>query len=72
MTVSRDYHEVTPPKRLVMTTTVVEDDASNPRPEMLNTLIFAELDGKTKLTLRAVVVRSTPAAAEALSGMREG
>jgi uncharacterized protein YndB with AHSA1/START domain len=66
------FHEVTPPERLVMTTTAVEDESGNPGLEMLNTVTFAEHNGKTKLTLRATVVRSTPAAAGALGGMREG
>ncbi len=34
--------------------------------------MFAELSGKTKLTLQTVVVKSTPVVSAALAGMEEG
>ncbi len=44
----------------------------NPQLEVLNTVTFAELSGKTKLTLQAVVVKSAPEVAAALDGLEEG
>jgi uncharacterized protein YndB with AHSA1/START domain len=66
------FHEVIAPERLVFTSTALEDATGNPQLETLNTLTFIEHNGKTKLTLQAVVVKSTPAAAGALAGMEQG
>lgn len=66
------FHEVVPPERLVVTSTAFEDADGNPQLEVLNTVTFAERDGKTKLTLRAVVVKSTPELDPALAGMNIG
>ncbi len=66
------YREVVPPERLVFTNSAFEDEAGNPQLEVLNTVTFAEHDGKTRLTLRAVVVKSSPVVEEALAGMEEG
>lgn len=66
------FHQIVEPERLVLTTSAFEDEAGNPRLEVLNTVTFAEHEGKTKLTLHAVVVKSTPEVAAALDGMEEG
>lgn len=66
------FHEVAPPERLVMTTTAFEDEDGNPQLEIHNTVTFAEHKGKTKLTLRAVVVKSNSAMSASLAGMEEG
>jgi uncharacterized protein YndB with AHSA1/START domain len=66
------FHEVSTPERLVFTSSALEDAAGNPQLETLNTITFEEYNGKTKLTLQAVVVKSTPAAAGALAGMEQG
>jgi uncharacterized protein YndB with AHSA1/START domain len=66
------FHEVVPPERLVFTSTAMEDAEGNPQLEVLNTVTFAEQDGKTTLTVHAVVVKAGPAAAGALGGMEEG
>ena len=65
-------HEIIEPERLVMTTSALEDADSNPQLEVLNTVTFVERDGKTTLTLRAVVVKAGPDADAALAGMAEG
>lgn len=65
------FHEIAAPKRLVFTSTALEDENGNPQLEVLYTVTFASRGGKTKLTLKVVVVKSTPAAA-ALAGMEEG
>jgi len=66
------FHEIVKPERLVFTSSAFEDEEGNPQLEVLNTVTFAELGGKTKLTLQAVVVKSAPAVAAALAGMEEG
>lgn len=66
------FHEVVEPERLVFTTTTMEDDAGNPRLEVLNTVTFENDNGKTRLTLRAAVMVAAPEAAPALAGMEQG
>ena len=66
------FHEIVEPERLVFTSSAFEDEEGNPQLEALNTVTFAEHEGKTKLTLHAVVVKATPAAKGALQGMEEG
>ncbi len=66
------FHEIVEPERLVFTSSALEDEKGNPQVAVLTTVTFAEHNGKTKLTLQAVVVKSGPAAAEALAGMEQG
>lgn len=66
------FHEIVEPERLVFTSRAFEDEAGHPQLEVLNTVTFAEHDGKTKLTLQAVVVKATPEMARSLAGMEEG
>jgi uncharacterized protein YndB with AHSA1/START domain/DNA-binding transcriptional ArsR family regulator len=66
------FHEIVEPERLVFTTSSFEDAEGNLQLEVLNTVTFAELGGKTKLTLQAVVVKSTSPVDAALTGMEEG
>ncbi len=66
------FHEIVEPARLVVTTSALEDEEGNPQLEVLTTVTFAEHNGKTKLTLQAVVVTAAPAAAGALAGMEQG
>ncbi len=66
------FHEIVEPERLVFTATAIEDKEGKPQLEVHNTVTFAAVDGKTKLTLRAVVIKSTPEAAFALAGMEAG
>jgi uncharacterized protein YndB with AHSA1/START domain len=66
------FREVVEPERLVFTTTAMEDEQGRPRLETLNTVTFAEHDGKTTLTLRAVVLVAAPEAAGAIGGMEAG
>ncbi len=39
---------------------------------MIHTVTFAEHEGKTKLTVKVVVIKATPEVAGALAGMDEG
>ncbi len=60
------------PERLIVTSSAFEDENGNARLEVLNSVTFAEHTGKTKLTLHAVVVKSSSEVAAALDGMEEG
>jgi uncharacterized protein YndB with AHSA1/START domain len=66
------FHEIIPPERPVFTSTAFGDEPGNHLLEVLNTVTFTDHNGKTKLTLRAVVVKSTPEIQGALDGMDEG
>jgi uncharacterized protein YndB with AHSA1/START domain len=65
------FTEISPFDRIVFTNTK-EDDDSNAELEVLNTVTFAEENGKTKMTLKAVVVMGTPQACQSIEGMNTG
>jgi uncharacterized protein YndB with AHSA1/START domain len=67
------FHEVVASERLVFTS-VALDDAGESMFEVLNTVEFAEEDGRTRLTVRARVLRARNPAETApyLAGMQEG
>ena len=66
------YHEVVPPERLVFTSSAFENAEGIFGLEVLHTITFADDNGKTKLTLHAVVIRATPEVSAALAGMEPG
>jgi uncharacterized protein YndB with AHSA1/START domain len=70
------FHEIVEPRRLVFTSTALENPAGKPLLEMLNTITHDDDNGLTKLTLHARLVTQdfplTPQAAAALSGMEQG
>jgi uncharacterized protein YndB with AHSA1/START domain len=67
------FHEIVAPERLVFACSAHADEAGNPGLEVVNTVTFAEQNGKTTLTVHAVVVKAVlPLAAAALAGMDEG
>jgi uncharacterized protein YndB with AHSA1/START domain len=66
------FREIVEPERLVFITTALEDERGNPGLENVNTVTFAEHNGKTKLTLHVVVIKATQEAAGALAGMEQG
>ncbi|NBD25905.1 SRPBCC family protein [Paenibacillus glycinis] len=61
------YREISPPERLVFTNSFSDAEGNTLRHpasptwpmEMLNTLIFEEADGKTKLTMRGIPVNAS-------------
>ena len=65
------FHENLESERIVFTSAVVSEERKTLF-EVLNTVTFAEEDGKTILTLHAEVVLLTPEFAEARAGMKEG
>jgi uncharacterized protein YndB with AHSA1/START domain len=54
------YREIVEPERLVFTY-LSEDAGGNPAPETLVTVTFADLDGKTRLTLHQALFESVAA-----------
>ncbi len=66
------FRKVIEPERLILTLTNFEDADGRPQLELLNTVEFDEEGGKTKLTLRIVVVRGAPEVAASLATMHEG
>jgi uncharacterized protein YndB with AHSA1/START domain len=66
------FREIVAPERLVFVSSAFHDETGNPQLEVLNTLTLEERQGKTRLTLNAVVIKSTPATAGAIAGMKEG
>ena len=66
------FREVDEPRRLVFSTVAIQDEKGDPQLETLNTVTFADVGGKTEITLHVVVVKSTPVAAGALDGMEAG
>ena len=65
------YQEVLEPERLVFTS-IALGEAGNPLFENLNTVTFAEHAGKTTITLRTRVIKSTDKALQYLKGMEIG
>ena len=66
------FHKIAQSELLVFTSSAFDDEKGNPQLKVLNTITFIGLGDKTRLTLRADVVRSTPAVEAALAGMEEG
>ena len=70
------FHEIVEPRRLVFTSTALEDAAGKPLLEILNAISFDGYHGLTKLTLHARLVtrdfQLTPQVVAALSGMEQG
>ena len=65
------FNEIVEPERIVFSN-IKEDDDGNAQLEVLNTVIFTEENGKTKMTFTAIVVSSTPEACQSLDGMNVG
>jgi uncharacterized protein YndB with AHSA1/START domain len=61
------YREIAAPERLVLTY-VTDDAAGNPGPETLVTVTFADLGGKTRLTLHQAIFDSVAARQEHYGG----
>jgi uncharacterized protein YndB with AHSA1/START domain len=66
------FREAAAPERLVFTSCAFDDEAGHAQLEVRNTVTFEEYNGKTKLTLHAKVIKSSPAVTGALSGMEQG
>jgi uncharacterized protein YndB with AHSA1/START domain len=66
-----EFREIVEPERLVLVTAAL-DSNGQPMFEVLNTVTFDDAGGKTRLTMRAQVLKTTAAAPQYLRGMREG
>lgn len=66
------FEEVIASERLVFITNAMPDETGQPQLEVRNSVTFEDDNGKTKVTLQAVVLRSTPAVAGAIAGMEQG
>jgi uncharacterized protein YndB with AHSA1/START domain len=65
------FREVVEPERLIFTSGAL-DEKGHMLFELLHTITFAERGGKTTLTVRAQVVKSTAKAAQYLAGYEAG
>ncbi len=65
------FNEIVEPERIVFTS-IKEGDEGNAELEVLNTVTFTEENGKTKMSLRAVVTMETPQACGSIDGMHVG
>jgi len=67
------FHDMAPPERLVFPESAIENEEDHPGLEVLTTGTSASHEGgKTRLTLHAVVVKSTLIASVALDGIEAG
>jgi uncharacterized protein YndB with AHSA1/START domain len=66
------FVEVVPPKRIVYTSSAVEDESGIPQLENRITVALEELGGRTKMTLHIVVTKAGPGTEGPLSGMGMG
>jgi uncharacterized protein YndB with AHSA1/START domain len=66
-----EFREVSPYERLAFTA-ALPDGKGGVALENLNEVTFADKAGKTELTLKVTVLRSTPEMAGALGGMEQG
>jgi uncharacterized protein YndB with AHSA1/START domain len=66
------FHEIVEPERLVFTGFALPDKNGVPQLEVLTTVTLEDLNGKTKLTMRAQVLKAAPEMGPALEGMTQG
>ena len=65
------FQEIAEPERLVFTSAALDGEGKTIM-EGSNTVTFTEQDGKTTVTLRVRIVKSTPQATRHLEGMEAG
>jgi uncharacterized protein YndB with AHSA1/START domain len=65
------FEEITPPERLVFVSSALDENGKSMF-DILNTVIFAEQNGKTALTLQARVLTTSAQAPQYLKGMEAG
>jgi uncharacterized protein YndB with AHSA1/START domain len=66
------FTEFDPPKRLVFTNQAMHDENDIPQLDTLCSVTFAQLGGKTEMTLHIVLVKASPAAEAAWGGAEMG
>lgn len=66
------FQEVRAQELLVFITNAMPDETGRPQLEVRNSITFEVCNGKTKVTLHVIVLRSAPAVAGAIAGMEQG
>jgi uncharacterized protein YndB with AHSA1/START domain len=66
------FREIREPELLVFISEALPDASGEPQLQVLNTVTFEDLNGKTKLTLRVKVLKANAAMAGPLQGMEQG
>jgi uncharacterized protein YndB with AHSA1/START domain len=66
------FKEVSKPEKLVFISKAFEDENGNAELEILNTVTFEEINGKTKLTVNAQILKATEKVKFAVGGMNQG
>jgi uncharacterized protein YndB with AHSA1/START domain len=66
------FLEIVAPERIVFSNQAFKNAAGEPQLETLNTITLVQANGKTKLTVRAVVTKAGPNVAVSLASMNEG
>jgi uncharacterized protein YndB with AHSA1/START domain len=66
------FREVVRPERLVFTDSAFHDQDGHPQLEGITTVTFEEYEGKTRLTVHAMITKAEPGTEGALAGMEEG
>ncbi len=66
------FQEILEPERIVFSNSAFKDDQGEAQLETQYTVSFAEQDGKTKLTVHALVTKAGPGVAQSLSSMESG
>ncbi|MBK8137977.1 MAG: SRPBCC domain-containing protein [Chloroflexi bacterium] len=66
------FTELVPNERIVLHSTAFEDPNGGYLLEVRNTITFEDKDGKTLITMEAVVLKSAPEIAGAVGGMEQG
>ena len=66
------FNEIIPPKRIVFTSSAIEDEDGNPQLENKVTIMLEDFGGKTKMILHIVVTKAGPGTEGPLSGMEMG
>ncbi len=66
------FLEISAPEKIVFSNQAFKDVNGEPQLETLNTITFMEANGKTKLTVQAVVTKAGPNVAVSLASMENG
>jgi uncharacterized protein YndB with AHSA1/START domain len=66
------FQEILEPERIVFTNSAFKDDHGEAQLETQYTVTFAEMAGKTNLTVHALVTKAGPSVAGSLSSMESG
>jgi uncharacterized protein YndB with AHSA1/START domain len=66
------YQEIVEPEKLVFTGGSFLDESGEPQLESRTTVHFDDYEGRTKLTVHTMIIKTAPGLDQPLSGMEEG